>query len=406
LGFFKDELTASYRALLMYIWKSSGTEAGLRVDGLTPGLTYAIQIWMSQFNYCTDVVTILPEGGLTRIVDVNIANSTGEPGQYIIGYFKADSTSQTVSFSGDKLVHLNAVQVRESVPVNCWNGSDGVVRPDDFDADGLLVFDEAPGVLTNKISLTAPVTNKLLWFRADNTVYQPIATNKLAGGDLFVSGAAPVVCVGSNTVSNVVISAQSTLQYGESRANGGLLVANAVWCWGNLRWSGSNSVLIGTAGIYRGGGTFCVDSSGVVQVSASQNDFTGVVKVVSGTLRLGKNAALMNAVYCLEQDGCCEATDVNYLFQAKGLSGNGKLRLRYFSTRSGVLTGPITGTNLQIEPVNLPSLTNGFTWQVFSAPSVSGTFDLVEPDYGWYLSNPDGKTLWFKQGTGTSFRLK
>jgi len=408
-------LTADYKGILDNAWISSqsGSVTGI-VSGLTLGKRYSIQVWGNNSSDSVVpgkeyVMTFLVTNSPSRVLDFNVGNDLGLLGQHIVGHFVADEETQRfiVKASTYSYVFINAIQVREDVPLNRWSGTDGLVRPEDFDADGLLAFEDLPGVSTNTFAFAAPVTNKLFWFLGDETVYRPVASNKLMGGDVFLSGAAPIVWIGSNTVSNVVISSRSTLQFGESRTNGGLLRANAVWCWGTLRWTGSGFVSLGSAGVYMGGGTFCVDSSGVVEVAADQLGFTGLVSVVSGTLRLGRNAALRNAVYRLERDGCCEALTQANPFQARGLSGSGKLRLKYSSTsRGATLTGPVEGTGLQIEPVGLPSLTNGFTWQVFSAPAVSGTFDLTISDSAWRLSNPDGKSLWFVPHSGTLLRLR
>jgi hypothetical protein len=82
----------------------------LTLEGLTPGIDYTIQLWSND--------SVLEYGGENMLVDgvsidSNTTSTTGGTGQYLIGTFTADATSQSISFLGsDGPPLLNGFQIR------------------------------------------------------------------------------------------------------------------------------------------------------------------------------------------------------------------------------------------------------------------------------------------------------
>ncbi|MDF7826667.1 sulfatase-like hydrolase/transferase [Pontiellaceae bacterium B12227] len=114
-----DTGDASYNTLLDNVDYGGGGDYGTISIGngsLTSGDDYLIQIW-----YCDDV---RPVGGrVMRLGDgngntVDLDAKGGGQGQYAIGTFTADGTSQTLSFDaiGMGNAHITAYQIREAGP--------------------------------------------------------------------------------------------------------------------------------------------------------------------------------------------------------------------------------------------------------------------------------------------------
>jgi hypothetical protein len=92
-------LSAGYQNLLGN-YASSGVieDLVLTVSGLTVGQTYQYETWSNLSNIASNNGTDIA-GGPELVDDVN--GDVGGVGQYAIGTFTADATSQSVTFSGD-----------------------------------------------------------------------------------------------------------------------------------------------------------------------------------------------------------------------------------------------------------------------------------------------------------------
>ncbi len=98
--------TGDYQTLLRQNTYEANNQTPWTLQGLTNGQDYLVQFWVADIRYDdTQVQTIA--GGANTTEDISI-----KTGQYVIGTFTADATTQQVSFSGDI---LNAMQLR-SVP--------------------------------------------------------------------------------------------------------------------------------------------------------------------------------------------------------------------------------------------------------------------------------------------------
>ncbi len=114
-------LAAEYQALL-----NQGGSADLpftltlQVGGLTSGQDYLIQWWTSNASNTSVGVSLAETSGTAGnavTLDANTADSDGGLGQYVIGTFTADATSQSVAFDGagaflNARPLVNAFQVR------------------------------------------------------------------------------------------------------------------------------------------------------------------------------------------------------------------------------------------------------------------------------------------------------
>lgn len=114
-------LSASYQSLLNQAAGAfPGSTLTLTMAGLTVGASYEFQWWANNSDVIGNPVAATAGNSVT--LDVNVGNVAGSVGQYAIGTFLADSTSQQITFSvpGNSVFDLpfmNAFQLRNVTPV-------------------------------------------------------------------------------------------------------------------------------------------------------------------------------------------------------------------------------------------------------------------------------------------------
>ena len=90
----------------------------LTLASLTSGTPYVFQAWVNDSRNIgavwTRTVTVT-SGNVSGALDFNVGNADGGLGQYVVGTFTADSTSQVFTFQGDSSTQIQAFQLR-SVP--------------------------------------------------------------------------------------------------------------------------------------------------------------------------------------------------------------------------------------------------------------------------------------------------
>ena len=87
-------------------WGTSAANGTVTLNNLTPGRAYQVQCWVADYrNYGVDRSETFSGN--------NVPTLGYNPGQYAIGTFTADSTSQLISLSANASVQLNALQARD-----------------------------------------------------------------------------------------------------------------------------------------------------------------------------------------------------------------------------------------------------------------------------------------------------
>jgi hypothetical protein len=117
------DLSSEYQALLGSAAQRGDATMTLTLSGLTIGQRYSFQAWVndsrypgaSGFTYPVDItagntVTLNPN---TTPLDMNGMGVEGGVGQYAIGRFTADATTQQVEFFGGEVGVVNGFQLRE-----------------------------------------------------------------------------------------------------------------------------------------------------------------------------------------------------------------------------------------------------------------------------------------------------
>ena len=110
-------LPTEYQNILSPFAWTSPEEQQVTVSGLTPGGAYAIQFWVQDPRDDAAVAdrTVTVISVPLKILDVNTTNSLGGLGQWVVGTFTADETTQSIYLvPGGTLpaTYANAMQVR------------------------------------------------------------------------------------------------------------------------------------------------------------------------------------------------------------------------------------------------------------------------------------------------------
>ncbi|MEX1116949.1 MAG: hypothetical protein WEB53_17005 [Akkermansiaceae bacterium] len=87
----------------------------LTINGLTSGHHYELQVWANDSDATSaGTQTVKTTGGLDprALLTMNTAGTTGGKGQFALGTFTADATSQTITFQGSTNGMIQAYQVR------------------------------------------------------------------------------------------------------------------------------------------------------------------------------------------------------------------------------------------------------------------------------------------------------
>ena len=117
-----SSLSAGYQSLLNTLAYSASSSATYTMQGLVIGQAYLVQFWLNdsrgsdttfgRYNQFT-------AGNLSGNVDVNALNAVGGVGQFVIGTFVADATTQAVNVaagfvapSTSSVIQLNGYQLR------------------------------------------------------------------------------------------------------------------------------------------------------------------------------------------------------------------------------------------------------------------------------------------------------
>ena len=110
-------LTTEYQNLLYYgAWVFPSATATITLNNLTIGYTYQVQIFANDSR--TDGYgRSMALTGSSTVLDYNTTEAVGGVGQFAIGTFTADSTSQVLGFSSStQTPQLNGLSLRVAVP--------------------------------------------------------------------------------------------------------------------------------------------------------------------------------------------------------------------------------------------------------------------------------------------------
>jgi hypothetical protein len=108
-----SNLSANYQAMLgTGVTKSSNTFHFLDMEllNLTVGQSYTLQLWTNNSNATTGSASVWDDSGNdVQAIDVNTTDANGGVGQYVLGTFTADATSEFFHVHGEPFPSGNAL---------------------------------------------------------------------------------------------------------------------------------------------------------------------------------------------------------------------------------------------------------------------------------------------------------
>lgn len=252
-------LSAAYKSLLVggnYRDAASSTAVTTTLKNLTPGKSYAVQVWVSDPRGTPRTQVVTGGGGNTVTLDFNVSNGAGGLGQHTTGTFTADATTQTFTLTATN-TQLNALQVREiSLTNNLWSG----------EVNGN--WDDATLNFSGQSFTTVAAASNSVVFRDTNFSGAAVTNTNVA---IQASGVA---------VASVSFANTTALPYTFSNASGSTGITGAT----ALFKTGNGTVTLSGANTYTGSLAL---SSGVLIANHADALGTGNINFLGGTLRYG-----------------------------------------------------------------------------------------------------------------------
>lgn len=255
-------LSSNYQTLLTS-GKFQGTGGSVTINGLAIGHQYAVQIWCNDSralgNYSSTVTS--PGGNSVSVLYNNAGGADGGLGQFTIGRFTADATTQTFTIGGSLVISvLNAIQLRDVTPTYTFNGNlngtwdtstlnwtlSGGAATTYADGSHVVFDDTATGTTT--VSVAAAVAPLSLAVTNTSKSYS-IGGSAITGSTgLLKSGTGTLTLNGtSNTYTGATIINGGCLQIANAGALPATTAVSLTARGANLTLGGSSAVLSWTS---------------------------------------------------------------------------------------------------------------------------------------------------------------
>ena len=233
------------------------------------------------------------QGGLLSIPNGPLELGFGNAGGFSSSY------SQTGGSANIYGLWLGATQNLGAQPGNCYVGVTGGTL--NLGAGGIAVGGGGTygatfgnGTLIGATPLTLPSSVPVTLVNGGNTIFNTSGGNiSLAGvisgsGGLTATGGGTLLFTAINTYTGPTTVSSGTLQLGDGTANVGSLTSNISAASGAVvlyAVPSSNTATYGNA--MSGSGSLVVAGSGVLQITGTNNSFSGGTTISAGTLQLG-----------------------------------------------------------------------------------------------------------------------
>jgi fibronectin-binding autotransporter adhesin len=326
-----NALSAAYKGLVtgaFYNAAVTGLTGTVTLNGLTIGQSYKVQVWVSDARSGTTTTRTQsitgPAGSNTQPMDFNVGNVGGGVGQYVIGTFTADASTQQFSIvaTSGSPPQVNALQLRTANQAPSWSGQVSSVWDEstlNFSGSSFAQVKSSGGPATFGDTTATGTT-------PTRTLVEPVAAG-VTGTNVVFSNAAQ-----SYTLSNL-----HTLGfYGNhtlSKINTGTVLLN-----GPNTFTGDTKL---AGGIVQVRGELALQNS-TVSGEGGNLEFRSLSSAAFGGLK-GSVALLLEASSVPVQLRV-GSNNQNTTF-AGNLSGTGKL------TKEGTGTLTLSGTNTHAESV-------------------------------------------------------
>ena len=264
-----SSLPSAYRNLL----KGAMSADSLYINDLEVGQTYMVQIWCN--NSRADGVgkiTTLTSGANSCSLLGNSTGAYGGIGQYVIGYFVADSTRKTIEIAGGNQF-FNAIQLRKvpesQMPSPRIMIEDSVAPTEDriIDFGGVAVgLSRTETITIRNNDQISPLTLKSVSTRYSEDFDSGAAEGWLPNGAADWNVVAGVYVAGNPTVTNFLTSVYSGATYSD--------VAVQVDVWRSEAESNSQGILLRASEDGSSGYEFFITDNGSYSVWCAKGSST------------------------------------------------------------------------------------------------------------------------------------
>ncbi|WP_372796048.1 beta strand repeat-containing protein [Pontiella sp.] len=268
-----NALSAGYQTFLESAITNGAAISSVTLNNLTVGKRYQVQVWVNDSSTSnTNAQDVILSAGTADATTLDCANPDGEGGvgEYALGTFVADATSQSFALAGNRL-QLNGIQVRQvnDINVGYWTGTGGATWDAATTANfAINKLDEALNVTTFDVAKAVNGTVTFADAYFDNET--PIA---VTNSSITITGT-----VEADEVHFVNDAVDYTLSGG---AIGGASAVDV---------SGGGSLTINAAQTFSGGMT--ISEGSVVTIANGDRLGTTVVTLNGGEITAPVNANL------------------------------------------------------------------------------------------------------------------
>ena len=320
------DLSTAYKSILVgsiYNATNNVTATATLTD-LTQGRSYAVQLWVNDPRNIgvSRSATLGGSGGNTVSLAYPGGSTAGIPGQFSVGVFDANATTQSFSITPNNAntpPQVNALQLRDVTNIGAWTGINGTTwdasTTSNFASNlfsaalsnttasvaqaplGSVVFGDSywnsnsPTTVTQTAVTIAAGGVSANTVRFGNSTVNYTVTSSdtigLTGTSMLMKGSAGTVTLaGTNSYTGGTFIAGGVLEFvSGSLGSTGSVSVNG----GTLRWASGNTEDVSSRLVMQGSGTTALDTNGnsVTLASAIGNSSSGgLVKTGSGTLTL------------------------------------------------------------------------------------------------------------------------
>lgn len=109
-----SNLSANYKGIVSG-FDNYGGSSNVTLNHLTPGSSYAVQVWINDSYYGGVYSEYISGGGGSPVtLQFQTVNGDGGLGQWAIGTFTASSSTETLTFTSSGCLGISALQVRQT----------------------------------------------------------------------------------------------------------------------------------------------------------------------------------------------------------------------------------------------------------------------------------------------------
>jgi len=333
-----NALSADYKAILVGgTYTSGATAATVTLNNLTSGRVYATQIWVGDprsGSTVTRTETVTSTGGNTVTLDYNTTDAGGGLGQYSIGRFMADASTQLLTMTGNASTQLNAIQVREVTNIGNWVGTAGATWDASMTSNfASNLFSAALNTTTfdvAKAPLNSVTFADTYWNSGSTTAVTQTSVTVAAGGvstgrvffdnsainytiasadttgitgttALVKNGSGTVTFTGANTFTGATTISGGVLRLGDGGTTGNLSGTSSITNNANLTVNRSNAFTQATdlsGKAITGTGSFTQAGGGTTTLSLT-NSYSGGTSINNGALAITTGSALGSGLLTL-----------------------------------------------------------------------------------------------------------